>query len=66
MICGTPRFEEATMHLPKADLVIKRNGNGIYTKKVTFNGKVLENFELAVTDMMNGGELVFEMSEERI
>ncbi len=66
LICGTPKFEEVTMHLPKADLVIKRNGKGIYTKKVTFNGKVLEDFELKVTDMMNGGELVFEMNEERI
>ncbi|MBQ2916428.1 MAG: glycoside hydrolase family 92 protein [Clostridia bacterium] len=66
MICGSPRFEEATMHLPKADLVIKRKGEGIYTKKVTFNGKILENFELSVSEMMNGGELIFEMNEERV
>ncbi len=66
MICGSPRFEEVTMHLLEADLVIKRKGKGIYTKKVTFNGKVLEDFELTVTDMMRGGELVFEMSEERV
>ncbi len=66
MICGSPRYEEAVMHLPKADLTIKRTGKGIYTKKVTFNGKVLEDFELTVTDMMNGGELIFEMSEDRV
>ena len=66
MICGSPRYKEAVMHLPKADLTIKRTGKGIYTKKVTFNGKVLEDFELTVTDMMNGGELIFEMSEDRV
>lgn len=66
MICGSPRYEEAILHMPKADLIIKRIGDGIYTKKVTFNGTELKDFELSVTEMMNGGEMIFEMSEKKI
>lgn len=63
MICGTPRFPRVTLHLPKNDLVIRREGSGIYTKAVHFNGKCLSDFTLTVRDMMQGGELVFTMSE---
>ena len=63
MICGSPRFARVTMHLPAGDLVIRREGKGIYTRMVTFNGKVLTDFELSVTEMMQGGELVFTMQE---
>ncbi|MBO5220194.1 MAG: glycoside hydrolase family 92 protein [Clostridia bacterium] len=62
-ICGTPRYDRAVMHLQTGDLVIRREGKGIYTKRVTFNGRVLEDFELSAREAMRGGELVFEMSE---
>lgn len=62
-ICGTPRYDRAVMHLQTGDLVIRRDRKGIYTKRVTFNGKVLESFELSAREAMRGGELVFEMQE---
>lgn len=66
MICGSPRYDETVIHMPNSDLTIKKVGHGIYTKKVTLNGNELKDFELTVTDMMKGGELIFEMSCEPI
>lgn len=66
MICGTPRFEKTVMHLlgvPEKDLIIRREGRGIYTKSVCFNGKMCEDFTVSVREMMGGGEMVFTMSE---
>lgn len=63
MICGSPRYRRAVMHLPAGDLVIRREGEGIYTESVTFDGKPLEDFTLRVRDMMRGGELVFTMRD---
>ena len=66
MICGTPRFEKTVLHLPGGDLTIRRTGDGIYTKSVTFNGKLLSDFTVSVREMMTGGEMVFEMSEKPV
>ena len=54
------------MHLPgvpEKDLIIRREGRGIYTKSVCFNGKMCEDFTVSVREMMGGGEMVFTMSE---
>ncbi len=65
-ICGTPRHPRAVMHLPAGDLIIRREGEGIYTKRVTFNGRELTDFTLSVREAMKGGELVFTMSRDPV
>lgn len=57
MIVGLPRYKKAVLHMPNADFTIIREGEGEETDKAYFNGVLLENFELAVTDMIKGGTL---------
>ncbi|MBE6613389.1 MAG: glycoside hydrolase family 92 protein, partial [Ruminococcaceae bacterium] len=65
LICGTPHFDRAVMHLPAGDLVIRRQGEGIYTDSVSLNGEILADFTLSAREMMKGGELVFAMKKTK-
>ena len=65
---GTPLFRRAVLHLENgrsfqvtAHNVSARN---IYIRSVTLNGKPLNRFWIRHTEIMAGGELVFEMSAE--
>jgi len=65
MYIGTPRLQKAVMHLANGkDFTVRRVGEGIYVKKALLHGKVLSTMAFAVTEMMQGGELVLEMSKE--
>lgn len=63
---GSPIVKEATIHLANGNtLVIKANHQSkenIYVQSVSVNGKTLANNSLSHQDIMNGSEIVFEMS----
>ena len=65
---GRPLFDKVTMHLPngktftiKAKNVSKDNK---YIKSVTLNGKPYDLWHISHQDLLNGGELVFEMTDK--
>jgi len=63
---GSPLVKEAIIHFDnKKTLKIIAQNQGrenIYVKKITINGKILDNYLLSHEDILNGGEIVFEMS----
>jgi len=67
-IIGSPEVKEATISvgLNKTFKVIAKNQSeeNIYVKSVTLNGEALEGFILTHDQIMNGGELIFEMANE--
>lgn len=64
MYIGTLRLKKTVMHLMNGkDFIVRREGTGIYVKKALLNGRALSSTAFAVTDMMQGGELVLEMTE---
>ena len=72
---GAPQVSRATLRLetvnparPNAFTVIAKNlsKDNKYVKSVTLNGKVLDGFIIRHGDIMRGGELVFDMTSERM
>ena len=65
-VFGSPLMEEAHINLPNGKMFrikVKNHGKqNIYINKVSLNGKKYENVYITHNDMMNGGELIFEMS----
>ena len=65
---GSPLVKDAIIHLNTGKtLTIKANNQSkenIYVKSVTFNGEVLKENMLNHNNIINGGELVFEMGAE--
>lgn len=63
---GSPSVKEAVIHLNNGlTLTIKAHNqseDNVYVKSVSVNGKPLAGTFLSHQDIMNGGELVFEMS----
>ena len=63
---GSPLVKEAKLHLDNGKtLTIKANNqskDNVYVQRVSINGKQIENHLLSHQDLMNGGELIFEMS----
>lgn len=59
MIVGSPLYKRATVTIGEKKLELVREGEGIYPVKVEFNGVEMKNFECAVTEIMNGGRIVF-------
>jgi len=63
---GTPLFDDAVIHLPNGkQFHIRAVGAGAgkkYIRKATLNGKPLESYWLTQSEIIAGGELVFEMS----
>ncbi|MDY3842039.1 MAG: GH92 family glycosyl hydrolase [Prevotella sp.] len=64
---GTPSFEEATMHLPSGkDFTVKAIGltaDKCQVKRVLLNGKPLNRTYITFQEVLDGGELVFEMKK---
>lgn len=62
---GSPMFEEATIHLPNGKKftikTINNSDENAYISKITLNGKQYSSFFIDHKDIMNGGEMVFEM-----
>jgi predicted alpha-1,2-mannosidase len=65
---GSPKVKEAKIHLDNGKtLTIKANNQSkenVFVQNVSINGKPLENNLLSHYDIMTGGELVFEMSNQ--
>lgn len=63
---GSPLVKEAIIHLDNGKTLTitanNQNKDNIYVNRVSINGKVLESTQLAHQDIMNGGDIVFEMS----
>ena len=67
---GSPLVKEAKMHLDNGnELIIKaknQSNENVYVKSVTINGKKLIGTLLSHQEIMNGGEIIFEMSNSPI
>ena len=63
---GSPLIKEAIIHLKNGkSLTIKavnQSNENIYVKNVSVNGKIIEGTQLSHFDIIDGGELVFEMT----
>ena len=62
---GTPLFDKVTINIENGKHFIIRAknvaGKNFYIQSKTINNKPLENYFLSHSDIINGGELVFEM-----
>ncbi|MDR0969981.1 MAG: GH92 family glycosyl hydrolase [Lentimicrobiaceae bacterium] len=67
-IIGAPRFDNATIQLENGKTFVVKakelNEENIYVKKIKLNGKELKNSYLSHQDIINGGELLFEMTSD--
>jgi predicted alpha-1,2-mannosidase len=65
---GTPRFDDVTISIPngrKLHILAKGAESGrFYIRSMRLNGSVLDRPYLLHTEVMGGGELVFEMSRQ--
>ncbi|RZJ88954.1 MAG: glycoside hydrolase family 92 protein, partial [Chryseobacterium sp.] len=59
----TPALAETTITFENGNkLKIKKNSNeknGILTKSITFNGRIVNNYQITHTELIKGGELIF-------
>lgn len=64
---GTPSFEKVTFNLENGKQFVisakKTNDNDIYIRNTYLDGKQYYGYELRHADIMNGGELHFEMTD---
>jgi predicted alpha-1,2-mannosidase len=62
---GSPAINEAKLHLENGKTlhIVTRNQSDkhVHVKKVTINGKELTNHTITHEDIINGGELIFQM-----
>ncbi|MDR2916325.1 MAG: GH92 family glycosyl hydrolase [Tannerella sp.] len=65
---GAPLFEEATINLPSGKQFVIRTKNlsdtNIYVDKVFLNKKELDRTFITFNELLDGGELVFEMNDK--
>ncbi len=65
---GTPRFDDLTMHLGSGTnlhiVALGAEANRFYVRSVRLNGVLLDRPWLMHSELMSGGELVFEMSDQ--
>ena len=65
---GSPNLDSAELTLPNGKTLKitaeNQSDKSIYVERVTFNGKELKEIYITHAELMNGGELVFTMSEE--
>ena len=65
---GAPLFDKATIQLPSGKAFIIKANNlseyNIYVKNVSLNGQKLGRTYITFNELLNGGELVFEMTDE--
>lgn len=64
---GSPLIKEAKIHLNNDKTLIIRTNNqakeNVYVRNITLNGKEIKGTQLSHFDLMQGGELIFEMSD---
>lgn len=67
-VLGRPLFDRVILHLENGnDFVIRAIGNSPeqkYVRSVLLNGKEITNYELRHEDIMQGGEMIFEMDKK--
>lgn len=67
---GAPLFDKATIKLPSGKkFIIKANNvsnKNIYVKKVSLNGILLKRSYITFNEVLQGGELLFEMTDGSI
>jgi predicted alpha-1,2-mannosidase len=65
---GSPLFKKATLHLPGGKIfIVEAPGNTadtVFVKRLTLNGKTVQGTVLSHADVVQGGTLRFEMSEQ--
>ena len=65
MFIGSPHIDKATIHLAegkKLDIEVNnRTKDNIYIDSVEFNGKTVDGYEVSVSELINGGKLIFNM-----
>jgi len=65
---GSPLVKEAKIHLENGKtLSITANNqskDNIYVKSISINGKLIEGTSISHKDIMNGGKIIFEMSNQ--
>ena len=68
-VIGAPQIEGATIDLGNGKtFTMKANNFGeknIYVESVTWNGKQIKDWKILHSDIMNGGELVFNMTDKQ-
>jgi predicted alpha-1,2-mannosidase len=67
---GSPLVKEAKIHLDNGKKMIIKAENqskeNVYVKSITVNGKILSGTLLSHQELMNGGKIIFEMSNSPI
>ena len=65
---GSPAVDKATLHLENGEtftIIAKNQGDkNVYVQKIILNGKTLERDYITWLEIMNGGDLVFYMSDK--
>jgi predicted alpha-1,2-mannosidase len=65
---GSPLVKEAKIHLENGKtLSITANNqskDNVYVKSISINGKLIEGTSISHKDIMNGGKIIFEMSNQ--
>ena len=65
---GSPLVKEANIHLDNGKTLTiqakNQNQKNVYVKRVLVNGRPIKNTTITHNDIMNGGEIVFEMSSK--
>ncbi len=66
---GSPIVKKAIIHLENGKTLTimaeNQSSENVYVNRVTVNGKELNGFLLSHDDIINGGEIVFEMSNQQ-
>lgn len=64
---GSPLVKEALIHLQNGKTILIKAKNqstkNIYVKNISVNGKLINSNQLSHADIVNGGEIIFEMSD---
>ena len=67
MIVGSPRARETLLHLGNGgQFHIRKQGEGIFVKSASLNGKPLNSLSFTVRELMRGGELRLIMTPNRL
>jgi len=68
VVFGSPLFNKVTLELPngkKMEIIADNNSKeNIYIDQLKFNGSALDKNYITYTDLLKGGELVFDMNSE--
>ncbi len=65
MIAGSPLFKKVTMNVGGKKLVLEKEGEGIYLASMEVNG-VKKDMECTVTEVMQGGKVIFHCKESNV